>query len=72
MIEYPNIGRRYKHYKGGLYDVISLATHTETEEIMVVYKSVHFGSIYVRPLSMWFEVIKLLPNGKDLRRFEPI
>ena len=43
----------YRHYKGGTYQVISLANHTETDEIMVVYKSINFGTIYVRPLTSW-------------------
>ncbi len=51
--EYPLPGASYKHYKGGIYEVISMATHTETQEAMVVYKSLLFGSIYVRPLDSW-------------------
>lgn len=43
----------YRHYKGGTYQVISLANHTETDEVMVVYKSINFGTIYVRPLTSW-------------------
>lgn len=58
MIVYPNIGKKYKHYKGGLYEVITMATHTETGEPLVIYKSLLFGSIYARPLSMWFDAIK--------------
>lgn len=58
MIVYPNIGKKYKHYKGGLYEVITMATHTETGEPLVIYKSLLFGSIYARPLSMWFDSIK--------------
>ena len=30
--EYPEIGKTYKHYKGGLYSVITMATHTETND----------------------------------------
>lgn len=55
MINYPEPGAKYKHYKGGLYEVITLATHTESTEAMVVYKSLLFGSIYVRPLNVWNE-----------------
>ena len=29
---YPLPNQRYKHYKGGTYEVISMATHTETRE----------------------------------------
>jgi hypothetical protein len=53
----PLPGEKYKHYKGGTYEVVSLATHSETNEKVVVYKSINFGSVYVRPLSMWFDVI---------------
>jgi hypothetical protein len=52
-IEYPTPGLIYQHYKGGLYEVIMLAQHTETNEPMVVYKSLLFGTNYVRPLSIW-------------------
>lgn len=65
--QYPEIGKTYKHYKGGLYSVITMATHTETNEPMVVYKSLLFGSIYVRPLNMWFDKIDDVlqsPDGK--------
>lgn len=54
---YPELHRLYRHYKGGVYEVLHLATHSETDEVMVVYKSVLFGSYHVRPLSMWFDII---------------
>lgn len=53
----------YRHYKGGLYDVLDIVIHTETNEEMVVYEDVK-GKRYVRPLSMWNEEV----NGKP--RFE--
>jgi hypothetical protein len=53
MIDYPQPGRIYKHYKGGLYEFLFLAKNTETDEIMVVYRSVLFGTNYARPLSEW-------------------
>lgn len=52
---YPEIGKVYKHYKGGEYEVITMAKHTETGEDMVVYKSLIFGTVYTRPLSIWNE-----------------
>lgn len=54
---YPEIGKKYRHYKGGLYEVLTMATHSETNEVLVVYKSIYFGSVYVRPLDMWFDDI---------------
>lgn len=64
---YPEIGKKYRHYKGGLYEVLTMATHSETNEVLVVYKSIHFGSVYVRPLSMWFDVIDLVGSIKTKR-----
>ena len=57
FINYPEIGKTYRHYKGGLYKVITMATHTETNEPLVIYQSLLFGSILARPLSIWSEVI---------------
>lgn len=66
MNEYPLPGEKWRHYKGGTYEVITLCTHTENNEKLVIYKSINFGSIYARPLSIWFDEI----NGKN--RFEKI
>lgn len=65
---YPTPGQQYNHYKGGLYEVISMATHTETNEKLVIYKSINFGSIYARPYEVWnsdIEGVKrfILVNG---------
>lgn len=53
----------YKHYKGGTYQIISLSTHTETNEILVIYKSLNFGTVYARPLDSWIGVT----NEGDIR-----
>ncbi|MDP3302436.1 MAG: DUF1653 domain-containing protein [Sulfuricurvum sp.] len=48
----------YTHYKGNEYEVIDIATHSETEEKMVVYRALYgeFG-LWVRPLKMFNEVM---------------
>ena len=66
---YPEIGKQYNHYKGGVYEVISMATHSETSEVLVIYKSVLFGSVYARPLDMWFDEVEN-QNGNLTPRFE--
>ena len=71
MIQYPIIGEKYKHYKGGEYKVITMATHTESNEPLVIYKSMLFGSIYARPLNMWFEEVEL-NDGSKISRFRKI
>lgn len=62
---------RYRHYKGALYEVIDLARHSETEEEMVVYKTLYGDfSLWVRPLEMFNEEIEY--EGKKMKRFEYI
>lgn len=65
---------KYRHYKGGLYDVLMLAHHSETLEELVVYKALYKpksfgkGSIWVRPLKMFKE--KVIMDGKKVSRFK--
>lgn len=47
---------RYKHYKGQIYQVIGTATHSETLEILVIYRS--SATIWARPYSMWNEEVE--------------
>lgn len=62
-------GGIYTHYKGNKYKVISLATHSETLEPMVVYQALYGeGGIWVRPASMWNELVEV--NGTMLPRFQ--
>ena len=51
------IGKIYKHYKGNLYKIIALGKHSENLEEMIVYQSVKDGQIWIRPKSMWNEII---------------
>ena len=49
---------RYRHYKGGEYEVLGLARHSETEEVMVVYRALYgAGECWVRPAAMWNELV---------------
>ena len=59
----------YRHYKGNLYELIDVAAHSETLEQMVVYRAMYGNyDLWVRPLSMWNEVVEY--NGNTVRRFE--
>lgn len=71
-VHYPVVGGTYKHYKGGRCKVITMATHSETDEPVVVYKSILFGSVHVRPLSMWFDKVEPLGPTNQTVRFELI
>jgi hypothetical protein len=56
MVNYPEPGKNYRHYKGGLYKVLFLSKHSENGEILVNYQSLLFGSYYSRPLESWNEL----------------
>ena len=59
---------KYRHFKGNEYEVLAVARHSETDEKMVVYKALYGdGEIWVRPLSMWEEIITR--DGKSFKRF---
>lgn len=51
------VGKRYRHYKGSIYQIIALAKHSETVEDMIVYQSEKTGDIWVRPIKMWNEEV---------------
>lgn len=60
---------KYRHYKGNFYEVLSLATHSETLETMVVYRALYGEhGIWVRPAAMWNEQVAT-PDG-EMKRFE--
>ena len=60
---------RYRHYKGRDYRVLTVATHSETEEPMVVYQALYGERGYwVRPLAMFTERVTV--DGRECARFE--
>jgi len=63
----------YQHYKGLNYEVIDTVRHSETEELMVLYRTCYGDEgLWVRPYSMFFEDIKidkkLMPRFKYIRK----
>ena len=59
---------KYRHFKGNEYEVVALASHSETLEPMVVYKALYDeGGYWVRPASMWNETVER--NGVSYKRF---
>ena len=59
---------RYRHYKGSDYQVIDVARHPETEEWMVVYRTLYGDfDLWVRPLEMFTE--EVVVDGKTSPRF---
>lgn len=65
----------YRHFKGAVYRVITVAEHTETGENFVIYYPVkHPSKVYARPLEMFMSDVdkKKYPNTKQQKRFERI
>lgn len=62
---------RYRHYKGGEYDVVDVVRHSETLEPHVLYRALYGeGALWVRPYSMFVERIEI--DGRPQPRFAPI
>jgi hypothetical protein len=57
MKEYPKPGEKWQHYKGGQYEIIGMCNHTETFEVLVIYKSLSFGGFHARPFSEWHDCV---------------
>ena len=59
---------RYRHYKGGEYQVTGTARHSETGELLVVYRCLYDNdSLWVRPLAMFMEAVRV--DGREVPRF---
>ena len=59
---------RYRHFKGNEYEVLYIATHSETMEPMVVYRALYGEhGVWVRPASMWNE--EVTRDGVTCKRF---
>ena len=59
---------RYRHYKGGEYEVLGVARHSETLKPMVIYRPLYNQSgLWVRPFTMFFEHVEV--NGQLQPRF---
>ena len=78
-------GQKYRHFKGTIATVITIATHTETGEKLVIYKcegskeskeyiSNHVDGVYARPLEMFLSEVdhEKYPDVKQKYRLELI
>ncbi|MBM3207030.1 MAG: DUF1653 domain-containing protein [Chlamydiae bacterium] len=76
LVDLAKEGSIFKHYKGNLYEIVSIGRHTESYELHVVYKALYEDSkygpnaIWIRPISMFFE--KVFVDGEEILRFERI
>jgi hypothetical protein len=67
----PTPTGRYRHYKGGEYEVLGAVRHSETLEPLVLYRALYGErGLWVRPHDMFFESIEV--NGVLQPRFAAV
>ena len=71
----PVEGELYRHFKGGLYRIVTIAQHTETQEGLVIYRSEEDPSkVWARPVTLFCSPVDRVkyPDAAQEMRFEKV